>query len=338
MMLAERVAENLNRALHRLFDTDPRAYLLGEDVLDPYGGAFKITKGLSARFGDRVLGTPISEGGIVGVGGGLALAGDTAVVEIMFADFITLGFDQIVNFASKSVSMYGRRLPMRLIVRCASGGNRGYGPTHSQSPQKHFIGVPHLGLYELSPFHDGAEVFDAMLATGEPAILFEDKILYTRRVYRDGVVDDLFAYDFLDEERNYARAYIDSPDSYDCVVLAPGGLTDRVLAAARELFLKHEVSCQVIVPSRLYPFDPAPLLDTLAAAQRVVVVEESVAGGTWGAEVAQQLYPLLWGRLRHPIVLVNSADSIIPTAAHLEREVLVQDTTIYRAVREAVGV
>ncbi|MFC6903137.1 hypothetical protein ACFQGX_49085 [Nonomuraea dietziae] len=146
-----RVAEQLNLALHELLKSDPSVHLLGEDLSDPYGGAFKITKGLSTAFGDRVRSTPLSESAIVGVGAGLALAGDKAIVEIMFADFVTLAFDQLVNFAAKSTTMYGRRVPMPLVVRCPSGGGRGYGPTHSQSPQKHLIGVPGLGVHELSP-------------------------------------------------------------------------------------------------------------------------------------------------------------------------------------------
>ncbi|MFC7644147.1 hypothetical protein ACFQX6_28000 [Streptosporangium lutulentum] len=146
-----RVAENLNAALHGLLDDDPTAYLLGEDILDPYGGAFKVTKGLSTRFPGRVIGTPISEGALTGVAAYLALTGNTAVAEIMFGDFVALAFDQLCNFASKSVSMYGRRLPLRMVVRCPTGGGRGYGPTHSQSLQKHFVGMPGLSLYEMSP-------------------------------------------------------------------------------------------------------------------------------------------------------------------------------------------
>ncbi len=178
-----RASENLNAALAGVLATDPRAYLLGEDITDPYGGAFKVTSGLSTRFPGRVLGTPISENAITGVAAGLALAGDTAIVEIMFGDFIALAFDQIVNFASKSVSMYGETVGMRLVIRCPSGGGRGYGPTHSQTLMKHFIGVPHLALYEMSPFQDAAAVFADMLDRGVPCVFFEDKILYTRPMF-----------------------------------------------------------------------------------------------------------------------------------------------------------
>ncbi|MFG7940500.1 alpha-ketoacid dehydrogenase subunit beta [Streptomyces cacaoi] len=333
-----RVVENLNAALHGAFAEHPGLTLLGEDVVDPYGGAFKATKGLSSRFPDRVLATPLSEGGIVGVGAGLALAGAPAMVEIMFADFVTLAFDQIVNFAAKSVSMYGSHVPMPLTVRCPTGGGRGYGPTHSQSPQKHFVGVPGLSLYELSPLHDSAGLLRRVLDAKEPAIVFEDKVLYTQRMLDDGTgsgeVDDLFSFDR--PAPDVARVYAEDPSTADCVVIAPGGVAHRAIAAARSLLLEEEITCQVLVPTRLHPFDVAPLLPALRSAAAVVVAEESTAGGTWGAEVAHRLHRELWGTLRGPVALAHSADSIIPTAPHLEADVLLSTEDVHRTALEAV--
>lgn len=329
-----RVVENLNQALHRLLSTDPDAFLIGEDISDPYGGAFKVTRGLSTQFPDRVLATPLSEGAIVGVASGLALAGNTAIVEIMFGDFIALAFDQIVNFASKSVSMYGRRVPLRMVVRCPVGGGRGYGPTHSQSLQKHFVGVPNLALYELSPFHDNADVLDRMLNRGEPCIFFEDKVLYTRQYFADGHAAEVFQYDFVGGDAPVARVFTQSPDEFDCVIITPGGMAHRALSAMRSAFIEDELDCLLFVPVQLYPFDLEPLLPALTRARQIVVMEESVAGGTWASEVAQAIYPRLWEHLRNPVRLVHSADSVIPTATHLEREVLVQDTTIRAMLRE----
>ncbi|MGW8743706.1 2-oxo acid dehydrogenase subunit E2 [Streptomyces sp. NPDC055794] len=332
-----RVAENLNRALHRLFDRDPQLYLLGEDVLDPYGGAFKITKGLSSKHGERLLTTPISEGGILGVGGGLALCGNKVIVEIMFGDFLALGFDQVLNFASKSVSMYGRHVPVPLVVRCPVGGNRGYGPTHSQSPQKHFVGVPNLTLYELSPFHDAEAILEDAFRQGTPAVLFEDKVLYTRRMYGAGRVDEVF-----DHRRvgtgpvDWAHAYPRGrQDEADFVVIAPGGVAHRALDAARELHETHGRAVHVVVPARLHPLDIEPVRDLLAAAGGIAVVEEGTAGGTWGADVARRLYDTLWPSLRSPVLTLSSADSIIPTAAHLERDVLLGAADIRDAIRQA---
>ncbi|GAA0400211.1 alpha-ketoacid dehydrogenase subunit beta [Acrocarpospora corrugata] len=326
-----RVAENLNSALGDLLEQDPKAYLLGEDILDPYGGAFKITRGLSTRFPDRVLGTPISESGLTGVAAGLALCGDTAIVEIMFGDFVTLAFDQIVNFAAKSVSMYGSRVPMRLVVRCPTGGGRGYGPTHSQSLQKHFIGVPGLAVYEMSALHDNRTVLSAMVKAAQPCVFFEDKVLYTRRMHD---LDGLFQRDTIGD---VAHVFIDDPATADCVIIAPGGVADRALGAMRQIFLDREITCCLLVPSRLYPFDVEPLLPTLSAAKAIVIAEESTAGGTWGAEIAHQIHQHLWQTLRRPVTLAHSTDSVIPTAAHLEQRVLLQESTIHTAILAALS-
>ncbi|HEY2242470.1 MAG TPA: transketolase C-terminal domain-containing protein [Streptosporangiaceae bacterium] len=333
---SERVVTNLNRALGALLDKDQRVYVLGEDIGDPYGGAFKVTRGLSTRFPGRVLSTPISESAIAGVAGGLALAGDRPVIEVMFGDFAGLCFDQLYNFAAKSVSMYGHRVPMPMIVRCPVGGNRGYGPTHSQNPQKHFIGIPNLSLWELSPLHDNAVVLDRIMDRGEPAILFEDKTLYSRRMHRDGVISGPLRFDFPGGDGNWARVYVGRPDPADYVIIAPGGLAERAWQAAADLLVEHELTGQVLVPSRLYPVDLEPLLPAVRDAGLICIAEEGVTGGTWGAEVANQLYGRLWADLKRPIRLVSSADSVIPTAPHLEREVLVQSETIYRAVCEAL--
>lgn len=333
-----RVAENLNRALHEVLAADTRAWLLGEDVADPYGGAFKISRGLSSRFPDRVWSTPISEGGIVGVAGGLALAGDHPIVEIMFGDFLGLAFDPIVNFLSKSVAMYGRELPMHVVVRCPVGGRRGYGPTHSQSPQKHFIGVPHLELYELSPFHDSTLMLGHLIGRGVPSILFEDKVLYTEWAYGEGRVDELFSYDFPGSAHGAARIFIEDPDVFDVLVIATGGVANRVLAAARDLYLRYEVNCQVLVPAQLYPVEIDSWLASLRQAARIVVVEDGPAGGGWGAEVADCLYPQVWGRLDGPIRSVSARRSVIPAARHLEDQVIVGVDAISHAILEAAGV
>lgn len=326
-----RVSEHLNHALHDLMAADPDVHLLGEDVCDPYGGAFKVTRGLSARFGERVRSTPLSEGAIAGIGAGLALAGRKAIVEIMFADFVALAFDQIANFAAKSTTMYGRPVPIPLVVRCPSGGNRGYGPTHSQSPQKHFIGVPGLSLFEMTPFHDAGALLTQMFALGRPCLLFEDKVLYTRRMYEGGVVDELFRYEV---DADVARIRLDGVSEPDCAIIAHGGMVHRALEAMRVLLLEDDIACELVVPARLHPL---PHLPGLERARHVCVVEDGSEGGTWGAEVARVLHPLLWSTLRAPITLLNAADSVIPAAPHLEREILLQPTRIRDTIVEALS-
>ncbi len=329
-----RHAEQLNRTLHALMEQDDRVYLLGQDIGDPYGGAFKVTRGLSSRFGSRVVSTPISEAGIAGAAAGLALAGDTAIAEVMFSDFASLAFDQLVNFASKSVSMYGHRLPLRMVLRCPTGAGRSYGPTHSQSLQKHFIGVPGLSLYEMSPFHETGPVFREMIDRAEPALFFEDKILYTQAGFSDGIVDDLFRYD-LDQAGN-ARVFLDRPGDAACALIATGGVAYRAVRAIRGLLLDRDISCTLTVPSRLYPLDAGALAAAVGGASTVLVAEESTAGGTWGAEVAHALHERGWDRLRRPVTLIHSAGSVIPAAAHLEEKMLVSETCIRSAIVEAL--
>jgi len=328
----ERVVENLNRALHCAMAADERVWFLGEDVCDPYGGAFKVSRGLSTKFSGRVLTTPISELGIGGVANGLALAGQRPILEFMFGDFIFLAFDQIVNFAAKSVTMYGERLPFHLLVRCPVGGHRGYGATHSQCVQKFFIGVPNLELYELSPLHDNGIHLPRLLGRGVPSILFENKLLYSQPQLQPGELDDLFAFDFADPAGNLARVRIDSRP--DATLIAGGGMFQACLKAARELFLEHEWEVQILVPFQLYPVPSVALGQALAGSRSVYVVEEGTAGGTWGAEVAAALARDV-PDFRTPVRLIHSADSIIPSARHLERAVLVQpEDIVERLVRD----
>jgi pyruvate/2-oxoglutarate/acetoin dehydrogenase E1 component len=333
MPARQRVADALNAALAAALAADDRLYLLGEDIADPYGGAFKITRGLSSRFPRQVLTTPISEAGIVGVANGLAMAGDKAIVEIMFGDFAALAFDQIVNFAAKSTAMYGRSLPVPVVVRCPTGGNRGYGPTHSQSLQKHFVGVPGLDVYEISQFHDPVALLAGLLAAGRPAMLFEDKTLYAEPMHPVG---DLFRAGLAGDPPGTAEVRLDDDSpADDYLIIAPGGLGPRVLAAMRGLLVEHELSGRLLVPARLHPLDLAPLLPAAAAARQVLVAEDGPPGAAWGTEVAYRLQQALWGTLRRPVRLLQAADRVIPTAAHLEREVFVRADTIGRAILEA---
>jgi pyruvate dehydrogenase E1 component beta subunit len=333
----ERVAENLNKALHTLFAEDPRVLLLGEDILDPYGGAFKISSGLSARFPERVLTTPLSEETFLGIGSGLALCGEKVIVEIMFGDFLALGYDHILNFATKATAMYGRPLAVNMVIRCPIGGNRGYGPTHSQCMQKYFIGIPYLQLFELSPFHDTHRLLSKLVNLGQPCILFEDKVLYTQRMYTGGIIDEYFLFQVLDQEQNFVRVYLDDGEATrpDGILIAPGSMVSRCLQAMKQLFLRYEISLQLFVPAQIYPFEVQTLLPYLHGVDHLFVVEESVAGGTWGCEVAQHLYSSLWGSLKYPIHLIHSKESIIPSAPHLEKRVIVQAEDIATAVVEA---
>lgn len=336
-MSEERVVENLNRGLHHVFETRPGLMLLGEDVEDPYGGAFKVTRGLSERFPGRVRSTPISEGALVGLATGLALAGREAVVEIMFADFAGLAFDLLTNMAAKSPTMYGTAREVPMIVRTASGAGRGYGATHSQSPHKHFVGVPGLSVFEMTPFHDAGTLFEDMLALGRPCILFEDKVLYTRRMTTAGRVGGLFSVSWVGGDQAIARLRIDGTAPPQAVVVCTGGTVERVVEAARTLLLEYEYSCDILVPACLYPLDLDAVAEAAAGAGRVFVVEEGTAGGSWAADAAYELSARLWDTLRGPVHALCSRPKVIPSALHLERDVILQAADIAAHIAQAEG-
>ena len=175
------VLDSLNSALHQAFSDNKTVFLLGEDVLDPYGGAFKVTRGLSTQFPHRVLTTPISEAGFVGVATGMALRGLRPVVEIMFGDFISLIADQIINHLTKFRWMYNDQVSVPLVIRSPMGGRRGYGPTHSQTLEKLFLGIPCLKV--IAPAALSAP--DGSKGPGEllyQAIITDDEIVYVRGI------------------------------------------------------------------------------------------------------------------------------------------------------------
>jgi 2-oxoisovalerate dehydrogenase E1 component len=157
--------------------------MIGEDIRDPYGGAFKVTKGLSDKYPERVLNTTISEAAIVGIGNGLSLNGMIPVCEIMFGDFMTLAFDQILNHAAKFSGMYHNQVKNPIIIRSPMGGGRGYGPTHSQSLEKHFLGIPQTTVLYINYRYNPADLYDKLFEeiTG-PVLVFENKLLYAQRL------------------------------------------------------------------------------------------------------------------------------------------------------------
>ena len=160
--------------------------LVGEDLQDAYGGAFKVSKGLSTAFPGQVISTPISEAGIVGAATGMAMRGLKPIVEIMFGDFISLAADQIINHATKFNWMYNHKVSVPMIIRTPVGGRRGYGPTHSQSLENIFMSVPGLEIVAPSICHNPGEMIGNLIKyVDKPTIFIEYKIDYSKQLYYD---------------------------------------------------------------------------------------------------------------------------------------------------------
>lgn len=315
--------------------SDEKVVFLGEDVAEPYGGAFKISKNFSEEFPDRVINTPISEEGFVNMATGMAMMGYKPIVDMMFSDFMTLAFDPLVNFASKSVTMYGRKLDLSMIIRTANGGYRGYGATHSQSMQKFFMGVPDLRVYEMSPFHEHSKVFSRMLEEKRPCVFFEEKILYPQYLMTEGKVNELFDVHYLGEQNNWAISCVEEEGSSDIIIITHGGLSYMCLEGLEQLLLEEEIEGKLIVPSRLYPFDVAELETQIGDSAKILIVEEETEGVSWGESLAYHLMKHFYDRNLYVEVL-SSKDSIIPASRRLEDEVLVGKEMICHKIKEMV--
>mgnify|MGYP000421185555 CR=1 FL=1 len=273
------VLERLNSALHTVMEKDERVFILGEDILDPYGGAFKVTKGLSTKFPARVLTTPISESAIVGVSSGLALRGLRPVAEIMFGDFLTLTADQLVNHAAKFRWMYNDQVRVPIVVRTPMGGRRGYGPTHSQSLEKLFLGVPGLKVVAPNALGDPGELLLASIADEDPMLFIEHKLLYTRPLLEAGK-GDLVDWTVHRSGGEFPTFTLHSPYEPALTFATYGYNFELVRQAANELMLEHEIFTDILLFSQLSPFELNPLFDSLKRTHRLHITQRSTKSVT----------------------------------------------------------
>jgi 2-oxoisovalerate dehydrogenase E1 component len=323
-----RYAEAIRDCFADRMARDGRIVMIGEDIRSPYGGAFKVTKGLSDLFPDRVFNAPISEAAIVGIGNGLALHGQLPVCEIMFGDFLTLACDQFINHAAKFRRMYNEQVTVPLIVRTPMGGGRGYGPTHSQSSEKHFLGVPHtqcLALHQrISPEIIYNQLFDSI---DRPTLVIENKLLYAHRL--TAAVPAGFALEHSDEP--FPTTRLRPAAEPDVTIVCYGGTVAAVEEAVAVAFDEHELACEVLIPSRLYPANLAPIAESARRSGRLLTVEEGCGFASWGAEllagVHQQLGPGLRVSAR-----CHSAEHCIPASGPLEKQILPNPRSILAAI------
>lgn len=314
------VLDSLNKGLHEAFAADPAVMLIGEDLLDPYGGAFKVTRGLSTQFQDRVWAAPISEAGMVGVAAGMALRGMRPVVEIMFGDFLTLAADQIINHISKYHWMYNEQTHVPIVIRTPMGGRRGYGPTHSQTLEKLFLGVPGLSVIAPSALgNPGALLKSAILDEKTPTLFIENKLLYLAQVH-DSVSLMEFEWSTSSAPPVY-RLRIKGGPAPDFTLIAYGYMAELALQAAQKLAYDHEVFAEVVVPARISPPDMEVMLYSIQHTRRLLTVEEGTLTQGWGAEIVSRAVESTQGqKLRAG--RVAALDLPVPASGALENLVL----------------
>ncbi len=308
----------LNKALGEWLATDSKVIVIGEDIRSPYGGAFKVTRGLSTAHPERVLNTPISEAAVVGIGNGLALGGFRPVVEIMFGDFMTLCFDQIVNHAAKFAGMYDGRVTTPILVRTPMGGGRGYGPTHSQNLEKHLAGVPGLVLLVMHGRTNVAGMFESVRLQSGPVVLIENKLLY--REYLDAPLPD--GCSASETLAPFPTTRIAADGAADLTVVAFGRMSLLVEKVANELAQSEEIQLEILLPLQVAPFDIAPVMESVLRTGRLLVVEEGASGFDLASEVIAAV-SVAWRGDRPLRAARVAAEAVpIPSSASLEIEVL----------------
>jgi pyruvate/2-oxoglutarate/acetoin dehydrogenase E1 component len=334
------VLEALNYGLHAAFEQDKRVYLIGEDLLDPYGGAFKVSKGLSTKYADRVWTSPVSEAGIVGIGTGMALRGLRPVIEIMFGDFSALAADQVINSLTKFRGMYNDQVEVPLVIRTPMGGRRGYGPTHSQTLDKLFLGVPGLRTLAVNTLSDPGELLrKAILEDAGPVLFIENKILYLRPILDNNALIDFEVESTGGHFPSHTLSIKGAPQA-KVSLTAYGYMAELAREAMLRLAFEHEIFCELVVPTQLSPFEPdgkldASLIKSLQKTARLLTIEEGTYTLGWGAEVVARAGQAFPGQLK-TIQRLAAADQPIPASAPLEEAMLPGVEHIMTAVQRMV--
>ena len=339
------VLDSLNLGLHQAMQDEPKVILLGEDLLDPYGGAFKVTRGLSKRYPDRVLTTPISEAGITGIAGGMALRGLRPVVEIMFGDFSTLIADQVVNHLTKFSAIYADQVSVPVVIRTPMGGRRGYGPTHSQTLEKFFLGVP--GLTVLAPFHlmgnspegtPGNLLYRAITRQESPTLFIENKLQYLLRLLRPADLGEFDLQELTPEDQPAFPVYklaLHAAPAPQLTLAAYGYMAHLAMEAMLRLAFEHEIFCELLVPTCLSPFLLTPVFESVRQTNRLLTIEEGTLPLGWGAEVLAETAENLSSALQHSGRLAAQG-VVVPASTDLETACLPDTEAIITRAREMV--
>lgn len=297
------------------------AFVIGEDIQEPYGGAFKVTKGLSDLYPDHIIATPMCESGFFGMGVGMAVEGSCVIVESMFGDFITLTADQMINHAAKFYQMY--KEPMRLVLRCPSGGYRGYGATHSQSLEKIYFGIPGMQVIAPSIAHSPGALLKKSLLSGVPTLFVENKLDYARELLTESGA--FWEKEIFGEEFPAVRISVKN-ETPDYTIVTYGGLVSIAFEVMQYFLYEEETYIDLIIPSNLFDMD---VLSGCVRSREVLVAEEGVKEFGWGAEAACRLY-----QDNKKVQRLGAKKSFIPASQKWESKVLPQKEEMIRMIRE----
>jgi pyruvate/2-oxoglutarate/acetoin dehydrogenase E1 component len=308
----------ISDAMRQEMRHDERVFVMGEDI-GVFGGAFKVTDGFIDEFGPgRVMDTPLAESGIVGTAVGAAVVGMRPICEMQFADFVSCGFDQLVNVAGK---MYYRQgLPVNITVRLPSGGGFSGGPFHSQNPEAWFMHSPGMKVVAPSTAEDAKGLLISAIRDHNPVVYLEHKHLY-RRVKGD-VPDGLY------ETPLTARV---AREGSDLTVIAYGAMVHTALEATEDL---DGASVEVLDLRSLVPLDEEAILASVRKTSKVLIVDEANETCAAGAQVAAVIAEKGFEDLDGPVRRVATPDVPIPFSPPLEQALLPSVDRVKEAARE----
>jgi 2-oxoisovalerate dehydrogenase E1 component beta subunit len=290
-------------------ERDPSVFLIGEDIA-VYGGAFKITAGMLDRFGEqRVIDTPLCESGIVGAAIGAALMGLRPVAEMQFMDFISCGFDQVVNFAAKC--RYRWNAPVPMVIRGPSGGGIHGGPFHSQNPEAWFFHTPGLKVIAPATPYDAKGLIKSAIRDNDPVLFFEHKGLY-RRIKAELPEGE---YTVPIGQARVVR------EGRHISVITYGSGVHMALEAAQTLD-QEGVSLEIVDLRTLLPLDEETVLASVRKTSRVILLHEDTLTGGIGGELAARIAEKAFDHLDAPVLRIAAADTPVPFSPVLEEAFL----------------
>ncbi len=310
----------ISDAMREEMRADERVFVMGEDI-GVFGGAFKVTDGFIDEFGaDRVMDTPLAESAIVGCAIGAAVEGMRPIAEMQFSDFVSCGFDQLVNVAGKTYYRMG--LSVNITVRLPSGGGFSGGPFHSQNPEAWFMHAPGLKIVAPSTAEDAKGLLISAVRDPNPVLFMEHKHLY-RRV-KGEVPGGTYETPF---KARIAR------EGTDLTVIAYGAMVHTALEATADI---DGASVEVLDLRSLVPLDEEAILASVRKTSKVVIVDEANQTCAAGAQVAALIAERAWEDLDGPVVRVATPDVPIPFSPPLEQAVLPQVDDVREACRELI--
>jgi 2-oxoisovalerate dehydrogenase E1 component beta subunit len=313
--------EGIRQAIFEEMDRDPAVVALGEDI-GVYGGAFKVTEGLLAKFGpERVIDAPIAETAIVGAACGMSYLGLRPVVEMQFIDFIACCFNQVTNFVAKSHYRWGAPVPM--VLRGPSGGGVHGGPFHSANPEMYFVHTPGLKVVYPSTAHDAKGLLKSAIRDNNPVLFFEHKFLYRR------IKEELPEGEFTEP---LGKAAV-RREGRDLTIISYAAMMYPALEAA-ETLAKEGIEAEVIDLRTLLPLDRETIINSVKKTNKLLIVHEDTRTGGIAGEIAALVCEGAFEDLDGPIARVTALDTPTPYSPPLEEFFLPNASKIVAAARE----